>query len=260
MGRIPEVLGASLRERGVPIALGARVERIVLEQGRVRGVEVHGAGRIDAAAVISTASGMLTFGSLLDRGAQPRAITRRLEHAPLSHRGASIQLGFARPIAAPADSVSVLPWMEEQRAMLAQDGHAMPFPTYVVTSRSNPELAPPGGSTVEMFYPVDAKMPLDHWTEAAKAGLLEMALGALHEAGGRDPAVSRVRSPRDFATSMNLYGGAFYGLSPAATPRDLFPHASGIPGLFMAGQTTWPGFGVGPSMMSGIFAAEAADR
>jgi hypothetical protein len=56
---------------------------------------------------------------------------------------------------------------------------------------------------------------------------------------------------------MHLFEGALYGLSPAATPRDQFAHTGAIPGLFLAGQTTFPGYGVGPSMLSGIFAAEA---
>jgi phytoene dehydrogenase-like protein len=55
---------------------------------------------------------------------------------------------------------------------------------------------------------------------------------------------------------MHLYKGAIYGLSPAADLRAQFPHASQIPGLYQAGQTTYPGYGVGPAAMSGIFAAE----
>ncbi|HET9652287.1 MAG TPA: NAD(P)/FAD-dependent oxidoreductase [Usitatibacter sp.] len=258
MGRIPEALVASLRERGVGIRLDARVERIVIEQGRVRGVELRGAGRIDAAAVVSTASGMATFGSLVDRAHWPSAIARRMQHPPLSHRAVSVQLGVPGPIAAAANSMSVLPWMEDQAQLLAQDGNDMRFPVYVVTSRANPELAPPGASTVEMFYPVASGIPLEHWTEEAKTKLLGLATDVLQRAHGVTPVVWRVRSPRDFATSMNLHAGALYGLSPTATPRELFPHATGIRGLFMAGQTTFPGYGVAPSMMSGIFAAEAA--
>jgi phytoene dehydrogenase-like protein len=59
---------------------------------------------------------------------------------------------------------------------------------------------------------------------------------------------------------MHLFEGALYGLSPASTPRDQFPHAGAVPGLFLAGQTTYPGYGVGSAMMSGIFAAEALLR
>jgi phytoene dehydrogenase-like protein len=55
---------------------------------------------------------------------------------------------------------------------------------------------------------------------------------------------------------MHLYKGAVYGLSAAADLKAQFPHATQIPGLYQAGQTTYPGFGVAPAAMSGIFAAE----
>ncbi len=54
---------------------------------------------------------------------------------------------------------------------------------------------------------------------------------------------------------MHLYRGALYGLSPAARPTELFPRRPPIGGLLLAGQSTYPGYGVGPSMMSGLFAA-----
>ncbi|RPI81081.1 MAG: hypothetical protein EHM41_21365 [Chloroflexi bacterium] len=50
--------------------------------------------------------------------------------------------------------------------------------------------------------------------------------------------------------------GAVYGLSPAAKPNEQFPCQTPIPGLYQAGQTTYPGFGVVFSAISGIFAAE----
>ena len=47
------------------------------------------------------------------------------------------------------------------------------------------------------------------------------------------------------------------GLSPGAGPLALYPHKTHLPGLFLAGQTTYPGFGAGPAAVSGILAAEA---
>ena len=43
------------------------------------------------------------------------------------------------------------------------------------------------------------------------------------------------------------------------TPREQFSHTTPIAGLFLACQTTFPGYGVGAAMMSGIFAAEALE-
>lgn len=65
-----------------------------------------------------------------------------------------------------------------------------------------------------------------------------------------------VKAP-GYRDRMHLFGGAVYGLSPGASPAARFPHATPVQGLFQAGQTTYPGYGVGPATMSGIFAAEA---
>jgi phytoene desaturase len=57
-------------------------------------------------------------------------------------------------------------------------------------------------------------------------------------------------------TVFHLYGGALYGLPPLASPATMFGHRSPVRGLYLAGQTTWPGFGVINAGLSGILAAE----
>lgn len=257
MGQVPQVLSCGLQTRGVRVFLNSKVEKIIVKDGRVCAVEVKGSGPVGAAAVISTASGMLTFGSLIDAEHVPSAMSRKLKQVRLSHRAVSLQFGLSNKIKAPAHSVSVLPWMQHQRDIFMQDGREVKFPAYVVPTLTMPELAPRGGSIIEMFYPVKADLPLEYWDEGRKERLTESAVAALSRTYDLDIAVMRVRSPKDFRESMHLFQGALYGLPPAATPREQFPHALAIPGLFLAGQTTFPGYGVGPAMMSGIFAAEA---
>jgi phytoene desaturase len=255
MGRIPEVLHCALQARGVAVSLNSKVGRIVIRNGRVCGVEVDGR-QMDAAAVISTASGMETFGALLDADL-PAALVRKLKHPRLSHKAVSIQFGLSNRIEAPAHTVSALPWMAQQREMFDQDGSAMKYPVCLFPTLTIPELAPGGGSIVEMFYPVRADLPLEYWTEERRQRLCDLAIAELRSKYDPDIAVTRVRSPKDFRDSMNLFQGSLYGLSPASTPRDQFPHSGVIRGLFLAGQTTFPGYGVGTAIMSGMFAAEA---
>jgi phytoene dehydrogenase-like protein len=100
-------------------------------------------------------------------------------------------------------------------------------------------------------------MPADAWDEQMKEKIVESAIKKLSEKHDIDIAVKRVISPKDYQDSMHLYKGAIYGLSPAAYPRALFPHNPRIRGLYQAGQTTYPGYGVGAAALSGIFAAEA---
>jgi phytoene desaturase len=260
MGKVPDVLNRALINRGVPVSLNAGIDKIVIEGGRAFAIKLKNGERVDAAAVISTASGMLTFGSFIGKEHVPRSIQQQLTHARLSHQSVSIQFGLSNTLNAPAHNISVLPWMENQREIFLQDGRELSFPVYSVPTRTLPGLAAKGGSIIEMFCPVRADTPLEHWDEKRKEQLTDMCVGALRRRHDLNIAVTRVRSPKDFRDGLHLYGGALYGLSPAATPREQFSHVSPIPGLFMAGQTTFPGYGVGTAMMSGIFAAEAVAR
>jgi phytoene desaturase len=248
-----------LQKRRVKVFLNSEVEKIIVENNQVRGVVIKGGGQLDTRAVISTTSGMQTFGSLIHAKNVPSRIVRKLQQPRLSHRAVSIQLGLRNKIAAPAHSVSVLPWMEHQQDLFLQDGSHMKFPVYLIPTLTMPELAPKGGSIIEMFYPVRADLPLDYWDERRKAFLIESAVASLSRTYDLDIAVTRVRTPKDFLETMHLFRGALYGLSPVVTPRELFPHTTSIAGLFLAGQTTFPGYGVGAAMMSGIFAAQALE-
>ena len=111
MGRIPQVLNCALQAHGVTVSLNSRVGKILIRNHRVCGVEVDGQ-QVDAAAVISTASGMQTFSMLSDAASLPSALVRKLKHPRLSHRAVSIQFGLSNRIEAPAHTVSVLPWMD----------------------------------------------------------------------------------------------------------------------------------------------------
>jgi len=127
---------------------------------------------------------------------------------------------------------------------------------YFVPTVTMPELAPKGGSIIEMFPAVKQDRPVDNWDKETTRKAVESALQALSRLHNIDIAMKRVLSPKDFQDRLHLYKGAIYGLSAAADIGAYFPHASQIPGLYQAGQTTYPGYGVAPAAMSGIFAAE----
>ena len=150
-----------------------------------------------------------------------------------------------------------LPMMERQAEVFAQGAHEVTWPVYFVPTITVPEFAPQGGSVIEMFHPVGQEISVDDWDERRKQQLTESAIEVLRRRHDLDIVVTRVRSPRDFRDRMLLFRGALYGLSPAVGPREQFPHDPPVHGLFLAGQTTYPGYGVVASAMSGIFAAEA---
>jgi phytoene desaturase len=140
MGRIPDALSQAVTRYGGDVALNARVNRIIVTGGCVRGLNVEGHGVIEADTVISTASGMATFASLLSPADVPATVRRKIEAGPLSHKGLLLQLGLANRIDAPSHSMSVLPYMEEQGRIFVPAQNDVPWPIYSVPTVTMPEF------------------------------------------------------------------------------------------------------------------------
>lgn len=257
MGKIPEALSQSLKNNGGEIYLNSKVRKIRVKNGRVDGLEVEGQGLVEVDGVISTVSGMVTFGSLLNPEDIPPAMGRKVQDAPLSHKALCLQLGLSNRLGPCSHSNSIFPTMDEQYKVFTAAEDDLKWFNYTVPTVTMPELAPQGGSIIEMFLPIHQNLPVDDWDEQKKGKVVESAIMALSRVHKVNIAVKRALSPKDFQDRMHFYKGALYGLSPAADPRTLFPHNPPIAGLYQAGQTTYPGYGLSPAAMSGIFAAEA---
>jgi phytoene desaturase len=257
MGRIPHALSQGMRRYGGEICLDSKVQRIVVRNGKVCGVEVKGQGLVEADAVISTVSAMATFRWLMQPEEVHPSTRRKLQSASLSHKALSLQLGLTNRIDVESHSMNVLPMMEEHYKFFKPDREDNSWLAYAVPTVTMPELASRGGSIVELYTPIPQNQPADAWSEQQKEEVATSALVSLSRYHYLDVKVKRVRSPKDFQTEMHLYGGALYGLSPATSPLKQFSHTSPLPGLFLAGQTTYPGFGVGPASISGILSAKA---
>jgi phytoene dehydrogenase-like protein len=111
-----------------------------------------------------------------------------------------------------------------------------------------------------MFPSIRQDIAPDGWNEARKEEVAARAVERLRRDHEIDITVRRVLSPKEFQDDAHLHGGALYGLSPVASPTTLFAHRSPIRGLYQAGQTTWPGFGVVGAGISGVLAAESLIR
>lgn len=257
MGAISDALAAALRRQGGQLRLGSPVDRIIVEDGRACGVHVNGREPVRASAVISTASPMATFRRMVHAQFVPRTVIRRLRRARLSHRAVSVQLGLANRLEPRALVNMVLPAIDRQSEVVAQDPCDVKWPVYSVPTMVSPELAPPGGSIVEMFVPLSPTDGMEMGKDVTQRDIAEAATRALRRQHHLDVVVTRLRTPADFRDQMHLYRGALYGLSPATPPQWHFAHRSPIRGLLLAGQCTYPGYGVGPAIMSGVFAAES---
>jgi phytoene dehydrogenase-like protein len=257
MGSVPAALSQALLAHGGEIHTNASVDRIVVRDGRVRGLEIRGQGLVDVDAVISTVSGMLTFGALLADADSPRRLRRMASAVKLSHSAFSVQLGLRNRIDAPSHSHCFLPPMERQGEVFTPCDDGVKWLVYDAPTVTLPELAPAGGSVIELYPPVRRDLPVDAWIDERKEAVLARAVEALGRVHPLDIAVKRLVSPKEFRDNLNLYRGAVYGLSPEVAPWNHFPHRTPIRGLYQSGQTTYPGYSVARSAMAGILTAEA---
>jgi len=255
MGQISDCLASALIASGGEINLGRTVRQIQTRGTRVATLEMEDGEIVTVDAVVSTVSGMHTSRLLGD--CAPSGMRKKANRAPLSHRAIAVQLGLRNHIDVQSHSLSILPWLDEQQRFFEQRSPALRYFNYTVPTVTLPDLAPGGESVIEMFTTIRQDKPIDSWDEKAIGEIVDYAIAALDRLHQFDVVVKRVIGPVQYRNDLKLYEAAVYGLSPAADVRALFATVTEVPGLFQAGQTTYPGYGVGSSMMSGLFAADA---
>lgn len=260
MGQIPEALSQAMKNTGGEIFLSSPINRIITKNGRVQGLDVAGQGLVKADFVLSTASGMATYSALLNDEDVPGKMRRKAKYSLLSHKALAIQLGLSNKIDVRAHSNGVLPMMDGQYKVFTPDNDSLKWPIYSVPTVTVPELAPENGSIVEIFPPIQQTIPADAWDTHNEESVVASAVKALSRLHDMDIAVKRVLGPKYFQDCLHLHKGAVYGLSPTAGLGAYFSYRSPIEGLYLAGQTTYPGYGVSSAAMSCILAAETLIR
>lgn len=258
MGAISAALERALRNRSVPVRLGAKVREIAVQDGRVHGVVLSGGERIPAARVIATCSGLDVVRNLLQPHAAPRGLVKKADGAPLSHRAVSIQIGYAGTPAADSFVVNHVPPMDAQGALHTLTPEVPRWFAYTQPTQVLPELAPANRNIIELYAPATGMHSASEWGREMTEAVVESHLEAIRK---QVPDISietiRVIDPPDFAQKRHLYEGALYGIAPGASPNTFLPHRTQIRGLYLGGQTTFPGYGLPSAILSGIQSAEA---
>lgn len=258
MGAIPAALRRAIEAAGVKLRCGVEVARVLVADRRARGVELVDGERIEAGQVLASCSGFELATRLLPADAVPARLRRRARRAPLSHRAISVQLG-CRGIGDPdAFVVNHVPPMAEQGRMHTAVAGVPRWLAYTCPTATLPELAPERGAVIEFYAPVSGVDTASEWTDAMTRQAVDGHVEALaRKLPGLSVEAMRVMDPKDFARARHLYEGALYGIAPGAKPGEFFPHRTHVEGLYLAGQTTWPGYGVPSAILSGIQASDA---
>ena len=246
---------------GGTIDYRSRVEKIIVEGGRVVGVRLADGSEYRAARVVSAADGYATIFSMLD-GKYADAKTREpYEKWPTFPSILMVGLGIKRTFDDEPKTVFGISYPLSQPVEIAD---AVQKRLWVHIYNQDPTLAPAGKTSVEVILPSS----YEYWKELAKdqsayKGKKDQVARIIVELlEQRFPGISSqvemvdVATPLTFERYTGNWKGNFEGwlITPANASTLMRPMSQTLPGLqnfYMCGQWVQPGGGLPSGVMSG---------
>ncbi|MEJ2257179.1 MAG: NAD(P)/FAD-dependent oxidoreductase [Woeseiaceae bacterium] len=265
MGMVSAVLAQAARSAGAEIMTATPVRQIVVENGRVTGVETEAGELFSSYTVISNADPKRTVMRLVGARHFETGFIKRVHH--LRSHGNAAKLHLALDGLPHVDGLAFKDFGE--RLLIAGDEHYVErafnpakyfeFSTAPVIEVTFPSihdesLAPPGKhvmSAVVQYAPFALK---DGWTEASRQRFLDIAMTTIAEyLPGLEQQViaSELLTPADIETQFHINGGHWHH-GELALDQFLFvrpvsgaaQYALPLDGLFLCGAGAHPGGGV----------------
>jgi phytoene dehydrogenase-like protein len=259
-GALSRSLAAAARAAGVEIRTGARVERIVVRDGRAAGVRVEGRA-IPAQRVLSAVDPKTTFLGLLEPFELAPDFAAKMRNYRASGTVAKVNLALSSLPAFGADPAALsgrvhigpeLDYMERafDHAKYGEFSND-PWLDITIPSILDPDLAPSGAHVMSVYvHYAPYRLRGSEWM-AARDALLAATMRVLerHAPGIAGQLVAaQVITPQELESDYGFAGGhIFHGelaLDQLFTMRPLLGFAryvSPIDGLFLCGAGTHPG-------------------
>ena len=257
---VSEALADLARRMGVDVRLSTPVEEIEVTRGRAVAARTADGDRVPFDVVVLNPDLPVAYRDLLP----PEVTPRRVERLRYSPSCVVVHLGVDEPLegAVHHNIHFATDYQASFDDILAGRRQRDPSWFLTVPTRSEPDLAPPGGDVG--FYLLPAPNlngePID-W-DADKDAELALAQRLMTEAGygdlARSTRVSEVVTPADWARQGMAAGTPFavshhFRQTGPFRPRNVAPKVDGV---VFAGSSTTPGVGVPMVLISGKLAAE----
>lgn len=251
-GAVMTAMARVARQLGADIRLGEPVEDILFEGRRAAGLRTReGVARYDA--VVVNADFAHAMRHLVPDSLRRRWTDRKIDGKRFSCSTFMLYLGIEGALPELAHHTIYL--AEEYRRNLAEieRGEAPGAPSFYVQNAcaTDPDLAPPGHSTLYMLVPVGHRVNGGPDWAALKAEYRRLALGRLERLGVRDIErrirFERIITPQDWESGMAIHRGATFNLAHTLgqmlhrRPRNRFED---VEGLYLVGGGTHPGSGL----------------
>ena len=255
---LTRALARAAERLGGELSTGARVSRILIEQGRACGVELAGGEQLRSRVVIANADPAHVFGEL----------TSKRSAGPLepSMSGWNAMLRARRSPRAPHTVLFPSDYSEEFRDVFDRARPPTDPTVYLCAQeRAHGRVGWPEHEPVFVMVnappePIHGASP-DHWWRDL-AGRVQARLRRAELASEGDAFVWQ-RTPRELAARFPGSRGAIYGASSSSRTAAFLRPANevrSIPGLFLGSGGAHPGGGMPLAAISGRLAASAAAR
>lgn len=262
MHRLPEAFVAGLTAAGGEFLARAPVRRILVEDGRVRGVRLENGQRIAAPIVVSNADALQTFHELVGS-----------EHLPVDFSGdlARLRPSMSAAVAYLATDLDLRPgddlaaemfvfanWNHDDNYRRVLEGTPDAFHLSVPTL-VDPSLAPEGEHLVIATTLVPYELG-DSW-RVMKPRLQQQLLDRVEEqipGIGERLTFAEGGSPRTMERyTLNTLGALFgWEQSPEQAGINRLSRVGPVDGLYLAGHWTQPGGGIVSVIVSGMQTAQ----
>jgi phytoene desaturase len=267
-GAVPRALASLAVDLGVDIRTRTPNRRIIVEGGKVRGVETAAGDTIAAAAVVSNSDSVRTHRELVDGQPRQRFLARRKYEPACS--GVVLYLGLDRRYEQLIHHNFVFSHdPHEEFEAIYRRGEPAADPTCYVCAPAvtEPEVAIPGGEALYVLVHTPYLRPHHDWKKMLPEYRNTIVRKLERTAGLKDLdkhiVVERALTPQDINDRYHVLDGAIYGLASHGRYLGAFKPANRSPdveGLYLAGGSAHPGPGMPMVLMSGWIAADCVDQ
>lgn len=264
---VPQALRKLGEELGVEFRTGVQVQRILTENGTVRGIETD-QGEVPLAAVVANSDAVRTYRELIGNHEKDVEGYRTREFEPACS-GVVLYLGLKRRYDHLLHHNFVFSTdPEAEFDAIYREGKPAPDPTCYLCAPavSDPSVAPPGGESLYVLVHTPYLRPGHDWTQMLPEYRQVIFRKLAQVAGLNDLedniAFEAALTPQDIHNRYQVLQGAIYGLASHGCWTGAFKPANRsteIKGLYLGGGAAHPGPGMPMALMSGWIAADCLD-
>ncbi len=268
MGAVSNAIAGAFQAYGGELRTDAGVDRIVVSDGKVKGVALENGEEIDSQIVVSGMDVKRTFLRCMDKSDLPEAFWNRVKNFKI--RGSSGKLNIA------LDGMPTFPALPEGSPLLDGDMHFIdsmermerayddwkngtwskdPYVDMVIPTVNDPTMAPPGKHFMSCFVQYcPPKLEGRDWTDAERDQFRDTVIEqiARYSPDFRDLILHvETRTPKEIENEIGITeGNIFHGeltMDQLLFNRPVPGYAqyrAPVAGLYMCGSSTHPGGGV----------------